>query len=120
MSIKYELLRDKDIDGAWRVEALNELTDEINIALFGGPRAESNAIEYLGFKKGKLPKVASPAPAAAPDPTRHILGAEQEFEIKTKRGQRVWIQPSRMTWEYNERKDVVTGRTRSPIRKEGE
>jgi hypothetical protein len=50
--MEFEVIADRNLKGAWRVEATNYDGDgEVYIATFSGPDAEKRAIEYARWKQ---------------------------------------------------------------------
>ncbi len=49
--MNYEVVEDRNIAGAWRVEAINYAADgEAYIAIFTGPLGKERALEYADWK----------------------------------------------------------------------
>ena len=49
--MQFEVIQDRETQGAWRVEAINFDGDgEAYVTIFSGPDAESRAYEYAEFK----------------------------------------------------------------------
>ncbi len=113
MAIKYiPAFEDKMIPGDWRVEAMNEHTGEVYIAIFTGVEAERRAAEYAAFKMGKLPAPKSAVATAAPAP---VFGATPEFVIKTDNGHELLIRPDGLIWTYDKKREKISAWPKGPI-----
>lgn len=49
--MQHEVIQDREIQGVWRVEAINAEGDgEAYVTIFSGPDAQERAYEYAEFK----------------------------------------------------------------------
>lgn len=118
--LKYIPFADREEAGAWRVEALDKLTDGCYITIFVGLDAEFRANEYAAFKNGKHP-VLKPAPelvATVAVPTVAVKAEDvsnKKITIKVQNGQEVTFVPSTLMWSWNQIKKTITGKQKPLI-----
>ncbi len=54
--MNYEVVADKDFPAEWRVEAIDNKSGDIHVAVFSGPNAEQQAHQYMAWKNHEPPK----------------------------------------------------------------
>ncbi len=55
-NMNYEVVADKDFPAEWRVEAIDNKSGDIHVAVFSGPNAEQQAHQYMAWKNHEPPK----------------------------------------------------------------
>lgn len=113
---------DKEFENSWRVEAPDEETGEIRIAVFGGPDAEKCAVEYAMFKNGTHPlfkKIAATLPVVTPVPVPSVFPAatasSDRLELKTNNGFDLTIALSDVKIIYDARRKTLTMKPKPAI-----
>ena len=54
--MKFEVQQDTKFPNEWRVEAIDNKSGDIYVAVFGGPEAEERAREYATWKQSGVTK----------------------------------------------------------------
>ena len=107
--LEFRVFQDIEFEGCWRVEALNEETKEIQIALFSGPDCERLAHEYEAFRAGKHPAAKSiPAPTAAPTITSTRKDPDTViFDMAD--GEQRLVRYKELVWRYGKQRNRLVG-----------
>jgi len=119
--IEYIPFADQQVEGDWRVEAINEKEGEVYIAIFSGPGCEKRAHEYAAFKNGKhplsapKPVVAPPVPVPAPAAPVAEKLSRGEFRIRTTDNGTLVVRPHEMNWKFDKIRKTLSGKPKPAI-----
>lgn len=113
--LEYKVFSDIEFEGCWRVEARNEETKEVFIALFSGPDCERLAHEYEAFRTGKHP-AAKPAPEPA---VTSILSDPETVTLTMADGERLLTRYNDLVWTFGKQRSCLMGRPKPAIQRLG-
>ncbi len=131
VKIEYKAFPDQQVEGDWRVEALDPQNAEVYIAIFSGNNAEMRAVEYAMMKNGTHPifeqlkkakalVVAAPAAVPAPMPAPVIANVcADEFEIATRNGHLLRVRPKDLSWMYDDKRKKLSAEPKPAIERIG-
>ncbi len=114
--LQFKTFPDKEYQDSWRVEALDETTGEVYIALFSGPESDRLAHEYEAFKNGRHP--AAP-PAAVPVSVESTPAEPETALIYMKDGGRFVIRPKDLEGTFSKRWNSLTLKPRPAMQRLG-
>ena len=100
--VEYIPFADQQVEGDWRVEAIDNASGECFIAIFSGPDCERSAVEYAAFKNGKLmlPAQAEPPMPLNPAP-EPVAFSPEAFQVVVKQGFEIVVRPKDLNWSFN-------------------
>lgn len=109
--LEFKVFADIEFEGCWRVEARDEETKEVFIALFSGPDCERLAHEYEAFRNGKHPAAKS-IPAPSPGQSDTVL-------LTMVDGEELLIRPKDLSWTFGKQRSCLKGVPKPAIQRLG-
>lgn len=105
--LKYIPFEDREFPGDWRVEAIDDLTNDCYVSIFMGPDAEYRANEYAAFKNGKHPVLK---PVQKFDPTK-----VEKIKVMVEGGKEITLHLNGLEWSWNSKRKTVTAKQKEVI-----
>jgi hypothetical protein len=121
---EYNAFADVQVEGDWRVEAVNEDAGEVYVTIFSGPNSELRAVEYAMLKNGTHPlfeKLKAAKTASAPEPAPFVPPVVQNvyadsFVISPRNvDYDVVLHPNDMAWRYDAKRKKVSGEPKPAV-----
>jgi hypothetical protein len=109
---EFKVFPDKEFEGAWRVESIDPIRDQVCIAIFSGPDCERIAHEYVAFMDGSHPALGK---STAPPLVSPVSSGPDVVHLPQADGGELLVRWKEFLWSFCKRTGNIKGKPRPAV-----